>query len=180
MNEKPKPRRGWRILRRILIGLAVVATLIAVFYTEEDWRGKHDWETYRRQLEAQGEKLDWQAFVPPPVPDNQNFFTAPIMSNILTGKITMSAYGSDGGPELRPRSGQAGYAVYRMYPTDLEAWQSYYRDQTNTDADAKFPVAAQPQTPAKDVLLALSKYDSAVEELRQASRRPYANLPIPY
>ena len=29
-------------------------------------------------------------------------------------------------------------------------------------------------------MLALSKYDSAIEELRQASQRPYANVPLNY
>jgi hypothetical protein len=47
-------------------------------------------------------------------------------------------------------------------------------------ASDEFPIAPQPQTPAKDVLLALSKYDSAVEDLRQASQRPYANVPLHY
>ena len=66
MNETPKTKRGWRILRRILIALAMLATLIAIFYTEEDWRGKRAWENYKHESEAKGEKLDWQAFVPPP------------------------------------------------------------------------------------------------------------------
>ena len=47
-------------------------------------------------------------------------------------------------------------------------------------ATDEFPIAPQPQTPAKDVLFALSKFDSAVEELRQASQRPYANVPLNY
>jgi hypothetical protein len=55
-------------------------------------------------------------------------------------------------------------------------------EQTNylNHAADRFPIAPQPQTPAKDVLLALSKFDSAVEELRQASQRPYANVPFHY
>ncbi len=70
-------KSGWRILRRILISLAVLATLIAIFYTEEDWRGKRAWEQCKRELEAKGEVLDWSAYIPPPVPDDQNFFKAP-------------------------------------------------------------------------------------------------------
>jgi len=81
MNEKPKTKPGWRWLRRTLIGTAVLATLIAVFYTEEDWRGKRAWENYKCELEAKGEVLDWNKFIPPPVPDDQNFFTA--STNIL-------------------------------------------------------------------------------------------------
>jgi len=67
---------GWRNVRRLLIGLAVLATLIAIFYTEEDWRGKRAWENCKSELEAKGIVMDWEKFIPPPVPDDQNFFKA--------------------------------------------------------------------------------------------------------
>ena len=70
----------WQTLRRILIALAVLATLVAIFYTEEDWRGKRAWENCKRELEAKGEVLDWNAYIPPPGPDDQNFFKAPKMT----------------------------------------------------------------------------------------------------
>ena len=79
MNETPK--RGRRIQRRVLIVLAVLATLIAIFYLEEDWRGKHAWEQCKAELEASGLVMDWNQYVPPPLPDDQNFFTA--STNIL-------------------------------------------------------------------------------------------------
>jgi tetratricopeptide (TPR) repeat protein len=44
----------------------------------------------------------------------------------------------------------------------------------------EFPVAPQPQSPAEDVLLALSRYDAAIAELRQASRLPQARFPLNY
>src|SRR5208283_1868387 len=44
-----------------------------------------------------------------------------------------------------------------------------------------FSVPVQPQSPAEDVLLALSKYDSTIEELRQAAnQRPYSRYPLNY
>ncbi|HEY2328509.1 MAG TPA: hypothetical protein VGI63_01710 [Verrucomicrobiae bacterium] len=64
-----------KIIRRtsfILVGLAV---LISLFYAEENWRGKRAWENCKRELEAKGAVLDWNKFIPPPVPDDQNFFT---------------------------------------------------------------------------------------------------------
>ncbi|HSY09851.1 MAG TPA: hypothetical protein VK840_02945, partial [Candidatus Dormibacteraeota bacterium] len=100
MNGTPKTKSGWRIVRRIFIILAILATLVAIFYTEENWRGKRAWENYKHEWEAKGEKFDWQAFVPPSVPDDQNFFTAPIFTNMLNGKIVMSPYGNDGGPDF--------------------------------------------------------------------------------
>ena len=50
--------KRWRILRRCLIGAAVLLTLIAAFYTEENWRGKRAWENCKRALEAKGIKMD--------------------------------------------------------------------------------------------------------------------------
>src|SRR5437868_14561605 len=70
----------WRRARRILICIAALATLVAAFYTVENWRGKRAWEKYKRDLEAKGTVLDWNASVPPPVPDEQNFFKAPKMA----------------------------------------------------------------------------------------------------
>ena len=61
----------------MLVGLAV---LISLFYAEEDWRGKRAWENCKRELEAKGAVLDWNAYIPPPVPDDQNFFKAPRMT----------------------------------------------------------------------------------------------------
>ena len=180
MNETSKTKRGWRILRRILITLAVLATLIAAFYAEEDWRGRHGWESYKHEWDAKGEKFDLLALVPQAVPDDQNFFTAPIFTNMLSGKIIMLPYGDDGGPDYPMDTNRSGYAVYRMRMTDLSAWQNYYRHQTNVTLANRFPVMPQMQTPAADVLYALSKFDSPIEQLRKASERPYANVPIQY
>ena len=76
-------RRNWG---RALVGLAGLATLFAIFYLEEDWRGKRAWENCKRELEAKGAVLDWNKFIPPPVPDDQNFFAAPKMQDWFTGR----------------------------------------------------------------------------------------------
>jgi hypothetical protein len=65
--------------------LLVVA---ALFYMEENWRGESAWETAKQHLAAQQERLDWAAYVPPPVPDDQNFFKAPKMEDWFAGKGT--------------------------------------------------------------------------------------------
>ena len=63
-----------------IIALGGFVLLIALFYAEEDWRGKRAWENCKRELEARGAVLDWDKFIPPPVPDDQNFFKAPKMT----------------------------------------------------------------------------------------------------
>jgi hypothetical protein len=90
--EKPSPvvtskhSRLFRWIRRGLIAAAGVATIIAIIYTEEDWRGKRAWENCRRDLEAQGRVLEWAAFIPPAVPDDQNIFKAPNMTDWFAGR----------------------------------------------------------------------------------------------
>src|SRR5881397_3025403 len=70
-----------RALRRWLFLLACLATLIGLFYTEENWRGKRVWDRYCRESKAQGTGLDWAAYIPPPVLDEQNIFKVPRMTD---------------------------------------------------------------------------------------------------
>ncbi len=79
--------------RRILIGLAIFATLIAIFYTEENWRGRRAWENCKRELEAKGAVLDWNKYIPPPVPDDQNFFTVNTNFYLRFVKLQTAAQG---------------------------------------------------------------------------------------
>jgi hypothetical protein len=73
-----RPLMMWA-LRRWLFSIAAFATLIALCYAEEDWRGKRAWEQAQQQLEAQGIDMNWDHYVPPQVPDDQNIFKAPKM-----------------------------------------------------------------------------------------------------
>jgi hypothetical protein len=64
--------------------------------------------------------------------------------------------------------------------TNLKPWQSYYRDLETTNPAAGIPITPQPQSPAADVLLALSKFDPVIERLQQDSALPCARFPILY
>jgi hypothetical protein len=82
----PSQTKRWRILRRCLVGLAVCLTLIGLFYTEENWRGKRAWDNCKRALQAQGVNFDWNAYIPAPVPENENVFGVPEMQQWFTGR----------------------------------------------------------------------------------------------
>jgi hypothetical protein len=183
----------WRNVKRFIFGVACFVTLVALFYAEEDWRGKYAWEKFKREWEAKGEKFDFASVIPPPVPDDQNFALTPIVysgyGNMLTrdGKEIPSNERNAkwvNRLEMRvmldyadsPANGAGSWEKATL--TDLKPWQDYYRNlaaKTNF-----FPIARQPQTPAQDVLTALSKYDPAIEELRAASKLPYSRFPIDY
>jgi hypothetical protein len=190
MNDQRKSPWAWRIARGGLITLAVLATLVAVLVTEENWRGKRAWENYKRGAEARGERFDGSVFAPTSVPDDQNFVRAPIFSNLWTltwddqtqdwkpgptksvDRLRMPIYRADGSSPAG-----VGGAWDRARLTRMENWQEYYRNSV-TNGLGEFPVAGQAQSPAADVLLALSKYAPAIEELREASRRPYSRMGV--
>ncbi len=79
---------------RTLFALACVSILAACFYAAENWRGVKAWTNCKQELEAKGEVLDWNAYIPPPVPDEQNFFKAPKMAEWFVRQSGTNA-GSD-------------------------------------------------------------------------------------
>jgi hypothetical protein len=188
----------WKNFRRFLFGCACLATLTALIYAEEDWRGRHAWSQFKKEWEAKGEKFNFEDFIPPPVPDSDNFAMAPVFET--TDKLASRKWRDEHqnrnrgpndfvwdvklvdpldinlGPEPQPTK-DMGY-WQQAERCDLQVWQEYYRDlaaKTNT-----YPVAAQPQSPAADVLLALSTYDAVLEQLRQAALRPESRFPLDY
>ena len=184
-----------RRFKRFLFRLACFVTLIALVYTEEDWRGWHAWQKFKQEWEAKGEKFDMAGVTPPPVPEDQNFALTPIVASSYEAMLDKA------GHEVRPRNtnivDRLSMITWRdnhwaQKPTfdgwqaskksDLKAWQAYFRSPPppNSVETNSFPVAPQPQSPADDILLALSKYDLAIEEIRQASRLPYSRFPLTY
>src|SRR4051812_21780347 len=74
---------SWRTLRRGLIGLAALLTLVGLFYAVVNWRGQRAWADYKAKLEARGIKLHLKAFVPPAVADDQNFSMTPFLAPLF-------------------------------------------------------------------------------------------------
>ena len=183
-------RQGFKLF---LMRLAFLVVLILLFYAEEDCRGKRAWENFKHAREAEGEKFDFASTIPPPVgPDDKNFALTPIVASCYEGAK------DENGKRIYPDLPDATNRLKMSFeseaflidePTNylnatrgtkgsLKDWQVYY--QLLASKTNEFPVPRQPQAPALDVLFALSKYDSAIEELRQASHRPLARFPINY
>ncbi|MFM2294154.1 MAG: hypothetical protein RLZZ350_567, partial [Verrucomicrobiota bacterium] len=73
-----RPLMNW-VLRRRFFVLTSIITAVVLFYTEENWRGKRAWESYKQTQEAKGEYFDFKHIMPPPVPDEQNFAMSPLL-----------------------------------------------------------------------------------------------------
>jgi hypothetical protein len=78
---------------RWFIGIIAVLGVIVLFYMEESWRGKRAWERYKQSVEAAGGTIDWKAYVPTPVPSDQNFFEAPNMAQWFVGRGGTGLFG---------------------------------------------------------------------------------------
>jgi hypothetical protein len=189
MNGKPKS--AWRNPKSYLLMVAGLVVLIGLFYAAEGWRGRHAWEQFKREWEAKGEKFDRASVVPAPVPEDRNFALAPVVASSYETFLDRDGHAvqprntnvinrlqmnicSDRAPPEYPTNGD-----WRLARTcDLSAWQRYYRALATRTND--FPVARVPQSPAADVLLALSKYNATIEELRRAAGLPDSRFPLEY
>ncbi len=213
-----------RTLPRCMRALMALIIVAGVLYIEENWRGQRIWTNYKHQLEAKGEKLEFDNFVPQPVPDDQNFALTPVVASSycrfldrdghlispqntnVANRLTMNMYRTDIPITTNLRLGN----WQNNWLTDLIAWQAYYRTMfvannmmsepppipgthmsehfdTNVYRNVvvvlgtnEFSINKEPKSPATDVLFALSKYDPTLEELRHASRLPFARFPLNY
>jgi hypothetical protein len=178
--------RSGRGIRRVLIVLAWTVTVVALFYGEEDWRGRRAWNAYRKAAEGRGLSLEFRAYIPKPVPDEQNFAATPFLrtflgpeSGILTNDLWSRAVNHI---YDIPHKKEMGHRHF----TDLVAWQeaavalergklrpdqSFETDKTDLNARAAAaPVVLEGMKPDMEVF----------RELRAASGRPYARFAVAY
>ena len=178
----------WRNFRRFFFGLACFATLIALFYAEENWRGQRAWEKYRRTWEAKGEKFDLASLAPPPVSDEQNFAMTPLLKSALDFTRTTNGTvwrDTNAWARLCNVSIEKATATSNIKKlvlgnleqgtlADLEACGNFYRGNTN------YPQSPQAGTAAETILAALGKYDGELAELAAAAARPRSRFPVDY
>jgi len=190
-----------RTLRRCLIVFAWVVTLVALFYGEEDWRGRRAWKNYRDTLIAQGVPLDFNAFVPKPIPDAENFAANPEVqswfirhTNGTTGSYTnvwesdaytlasplVASDGKNSEPEFRDTRNPVPHL------TDLVAWKMAFASAQAGHVNDRPGFKSEQTDPASRaeaaliVLDALKPIAPRLEELRAASSRPESVYPVVY
>ena len=187
---------SWRGVRRILIVLAWTATIIGLFYAEENWRGRRAWNKYRQELEARGEQLDLKALIPKPIPEDQNFAATPFVQSwfVRTNDIWNDNYSkaaemldtSKKDPSRRHFADLAGleraftYMASGKFDADLTRKRGHLEP---TDMRRFKPGDEALDSRAKAapaVLEGLRDREAVLEELRGASRRPYARYPVVY
>ena len=188
MNSPTKSKAApW--FSRILFALACLVTLFVLFHVEENWRGERAWNDYKRGLEAKGVKLDWAAFIPPRVPDDQNFAMTPFLAPLqdfdpATGKLRETEAlkrAQEFAKTLPP--GSLG-ARTKGQCVDLVAWREGIQKAAGNEGAAvsqpKPRTAQERAAVAPALLAALKPYEPVIEELRAASHRPHCRFNLNY
>jgi len=152
-----------KVLRYGLIALIALLVLAVLILLEENQRGKWAWEKYKREAEARGVSFDPRQFIPPPVPDDQNFAMTPLLKPLFGAD---REYRESLAKRLGLTNPEANVATPQLLGmrdgrhTDLAKWREYL---------------GQP-----DILQVLKKFDPELDEISAATRRPFARFPLRY
>jgi hypothetical protein len=92
------------VARRFLFGVGAAALAVVAFYLLENWRGHRAWENCRNTLAAKGESLDWETFVPAPLPDESNALKAPMMKQWFGSVLTTNGFNAADSPVVPLRT----------------------------------------------------------------------------
>ena len=65
---------SWGFLKFVLFAI----TLLVLLYVEEDWRGARAWAATKAKWESRGVSFDFNTYLSPPVPDDQNLAALPL------------------------------------------------------------------------------------------------------
>jgi hypothetical protein len=79
--KKSSPFR--RVVKFAFFGVIALILLVLLAVIVENWRGRRAWTHYRAEWEAKGERFDIAAFIPKPVPPEQNFAATPLLAPLL-------------------------------------------------------------------------------------------------
>jgi hypothetical protein len=186
-TEGGRPRRRV-FLHRLLIVLAWTVTLIALFYAEENWRGRRAWNRYRLQLENKGAQLDLNAFIPKSIPDDQNFAATPFVKSWFLkesmgpgDKLWMDKFSAASSLVNSPSSKKGS----RQF-LDLGAWAKAFEavsvGQTNPPQNFK-PEELSPRSRSNAwpaILEGLKSSQVHLTELADASHKPFCRYPVVY
>jgi hypothetical protein len=186
-------------LRQLLFLLAAMITLVTLAYAVENWRGHRAWTAYKRQLETKGERLNLDSYIPPPVPEDQNFASTPLLKPLFEYTYRSGVFLNfrDTNAQLHaqtvfwrhkdPASEQSSWRARKT--TDLVEWEANFRheaaDPNHVSEQTRrglVPIVIPSQTvlPGAVILAALKPVAPRLEELSAASLRRSSRFDVHY
>lgn len=160
-----------RIARRLLLGLAVFATLLACAYVIENWRGDRAWEKYAAAQAARG--VDLMALPrPSTLPDGVNFLKTPVIDRWLfvqSGDKDLKAFIDAIQAPFDRATGASRLIGFTQgerfdHAKLIGLWNDYRKKHHE-------PEIALTPDPATQTLELLAPMDAVLAELRQAAKQ---------
>lgn len=207
MNTSPeiqKTKRPRRWLKRLAWSFIWLLTLLALTVVVLNWKGARAWKATVEEVTAKGDSLDPATFIPAVVPEEDNMASAPIFARIFepgaaekqTDISAPSLFRVSTDPGIARRMPPKNEGWRSGQPVDLASWQTCYWAnvqilKSNPKQAAQMPAVwkehlnkdywkGSQQSPAQDVLFALSVFETELEQVSEASEQPLTRFPIQY
>ena len=175
LTPPPRAAKGRPLLFWLFLGAALLAilalALIPGFYLVEKYRGRAAWRAYETAAKQRGVQLDFAAYIPPEIPDAENFASIPLFDEIFRASAAKQEVPDPFKlPEAKNGKLPNFADVANQRRIDLVAWQHYFVETK------LLPVAGEDA--AADLLLALEKFAAPLAQLDAASTRPHCRFPV--
>jgi hypothetical protein len=145
-----------KLVRRFLFVVVCLVTLVALSIAIENWRGKAAWMKYQGERMAKGDRFEWSAIVPPPVPDDQNVAAAPVFAELFPKLPENYRLKPLALPSCANSAGNWSLGSLE----NLSGWRAAFTNE--------------------NLLEALSRYQPLLREVEAALRRPKCKFPLRY
>ena len=169
----PRPLR--QILVRICSVALVLATLTALFYAVENWRGSRAWTSTLEDLRTRGEKIALEDFEMAPIPDESNAAMHPALRcftyTLPGGKRAMRLKTDP--PDAADAAMVAkwkAFLAWRLAGPDPFMKLYAVLDEENRDL-------APAQAAARELTPALAEHMELMNAVEEALKRPFCQWP---
>lgn len=185
----------WRIIRIAIFPAACLLTILALVLACLSFEGRRNWDRTKKELLAKGEKLSLAEFIPPPIPDEQNFFADPLWME-LTDLVEQPhpAGFKSAAPRLPEGQRQIdGLVLLLLTDAERQSLEAKFPEFAPIDASKQqFSVARKPwleiekKTPqerkraAEFALSVLAYSEPVISRIEQLGQRPGARFPANY
>jgi hypothetical protein len=174
-----------KFVRAVLFLIAFVVTGIVLAYSVTSYLGRREWAATRKALEARGEKLSIEDFVPPPLADELNFFSMPAFAELADYELVKrEGWVTTTEPRV-PTDEQQLNVVKKALGSSFQKAKRLPNELTNLAAIAAYyqsegQIEEGNRPPAEVVLEALKPAQPLLEEIALYAERPGARFPVRY
>ncbi len=165
MNKRPLWKRRWFIACLLFAALPLLGWLALIWVNHQ---ARQAWLAYKAEVEARGESLDWEDFIPAEVPDEENF----ALSSVLKGSIWSGTIYLTKLPDWKHPKNHVGWVACRSFPFDQCFWpRDPEMNKRQRRTEASLPLSEE--AALERLLDFFQRHASDFNALEQASHLPH-------